>query len=96
MDYVFGFPNVARFSWQPVKNALAKKNAKVKWCVCVMPSLVWISVFKLFCINADVSTIWLRRDDEPATIQKYFSGKPAGLERPQVWKDFGLHSVGSF
>lgn len=32
-DPVFGFPNVARFSWQPVKNALAKKGAKVKWFV---------------------------------------------------------------
>ena len=30
-DPVFGFPNVARFSWQPVKTALMKKGAKVKW-----------------------------------------------------------------
>lgn len=37
LDPVFGFPNVARFSWQPVKNALVKKGAKVKWYVVVQP-----------------------------------------------------------
>ncbi|ORY78027.1 ribonuclease [Leucosporidium creatinivorum] len=31
LEPVFGFPNVARFSWQPVKTALMKKGAKVKW-----------------------------------------------------------------
>ena len=30
---VFGFPNVARFSWAPVKNALLKKGVAFKWCV---------------------------------------------------------------
>lgn len=65
-DPVFGYPNVARFSWQPVKNMLLKKGAKVKW------------------------------DDEPATIQKYFSAKPQTVERSPLWKDFGLSSVASF
>lgn len=32
-DPVFGFPNVARFSWAPVKNALLKKGVPSKWCV---------------------------------------------------------------
>ncbi|GAA6010981.1 hypothetical protein JCM11491_005896 [Sporobolomyces phaffii] len=30
-DPVFGFPNVARFSWAPVKNALIKKGVHSKW-----------------------------------------------------------------
>ncbi|GAA6025505.1 hypothetical protein JCM8202_001973 [Rhodotorula sphaerocarpa] len=30
-DPVFGFPNVARFSWAPVKNALLKKGVSSKW-----------------------------------------------------------------
>ncbi|BGP42613.1 hypothetical protein JCM10449v2_006625 [Rhodotorula kratochvilovae] len=63
---VFGFPNVARFSWAPVKNALLKKGAASKW------------------------------DDEPASIQKYFSGKPAGPEHAPLWKDYNLVSVGEF
>ncbi|GAA5825575.1 hypothetical protein JCM3770_006892 [Rhodotorula araucariae] len=63
---VFGFPNVARFSWAPVKNALLKKGAASKW------------------------------DDEPASIQKYFSGKPAGPERAPLWKDYHLVSVAEF
>ncbi|BGP19115.1 hypothetical protein JCM10213_008038 [Rhodosporidiobolus nylandii] len=65
-DPVFGFPNVARFSWAPVRNALQKKGAACKW------------------------------DDEPATIQKYFSGKTSGPERAALWKDFNLVSVGEF
>lgn len=32
-DPIFGFPNVARFSWAPVKNALLKKGVASKWCV---------------------------------------------------------------
>ncbi|GAA5864234.1 hypothetical protein JCM8547_001302 [Rhodosporidiobolus lusitaniae] len=28
---IFGFPNVARFSWAPVRNALLKKGAVCKW-----------------------------------------------------------------
>ncbi|KAJ8292492.1 Ribonuclease H2 subunit A [Rhodotorula toruloides] len=63
---IFGFPNVARFSWAPVKNALLKKGAASKW------------------------------DDEPASIQKYFTGKPAGPEQAPLWKDFNLLSVGEF
>ncbi|GAA5903678.1 hypothetical protein JCM8208_003657 [Rhodotorula glutinis] len=65
-DPVFGFPNVARFSWAPVKNALLKKGAASKWA------------------------------DEPASIQKYFSGKAAGPERAALWKDYNLVSVGEF
>lgn len=30
-DPIFGFPNVARFSWAPVKNALLKKGVASKW-----------------------------------------------------------------
>lgn len=30
-DPIFGFPNVARFSWAPVKNALSKKGVPSKW-----------------------------------------------------------------
>ncbi|GAA5843439.1 hypothetical protein JCM9279_002104 [Rhodotorula babjevae] len=65
-DPVFGFPNVARFSWAPVKNALLKKGAASKWA------------------------------DEPASIQKYFSGKAAGPERAALWKDYSLVSVDGF
>ncbi|GAA5891599.1 hypothetical protein JCM6882_004524 [Rhodosporidiobolus microsporus] len=65
-DPIFGFPNVARFSWAPVRNALQKKGAACKW------------------------------DDEPASIQKYFSGQPAGADRAPLWKDFNLVSVGEF
>ncbi|GJN93548.1 hypothetical protein Rhopal_006605-T1 [Rhodotorula paludigena] len=65
-DPVFGFPNVARFSWAPVKNALLKKGAASKW------------------------------DDEPSTIQKYFSGQPAGADRAPLFKDYNLVSVGEF
>ncbi|GAA5903393.1 ribonuclease H2 catalytic subunit RNH201 [Sporobolomyces salmoneus] len=62
---IFGFPNVARFSWAPVKNALIKKGVQSKW------------------------------SDEPATIQKYFSGEEnAGMERTALWKDLNLVSVG--
>ncbi|GAA5969937.1 hypothetical protein JCM21900_004452 [Sporobolomyces salmonicolor] len=63
---IFGFPNVARFSWAPVRNALQKKGAQSKWV------------------------------DEPATIQKYFSGKASGPERAPLWKDYNLVSVGEF
>ncbi|GAA6039314.1 hypothetical protein JCM8097_003259 [Rhodosporidiobolus ruineniae] len=65
-DPIFGFPNVARFSWAPVRNALQKKGAACKW------------------------------DDEPASIQKFFSGKPSGPERAPLFKDFNLVSVGEF
>ncbi|GAA6058807.1 hypothetical protein JCM10212_001923 [Sporobolomyces blumeae] len=60
---VFGFPNVARFSWAPVKNALLKKGVPSKW------------------------------SDEPATIQKYFSGDSTGADQPPLWKDLNLVSV---
>jgi ribonuclease H2 subunit A len=88
---IFGFPNVARFSWAPVKNALLKKGVASKWCVrprsnccgCEILTLVWQ------CVDA-------HRDDEPASIQKYFTGKPAGPEQAPLWKDFNLVSVGEF
>ena len=35
-DPIFGFPNVARFSWAPVKNALLKKGVASKWCVFIL------------------------------------------------------------
>ncbi|GAA5973134.1 hypothetical protein JCM11641_006285 [Rhodosporidiobolus odoratus] len=63
---IFGFPNVARFSWAPVKNALQKKGPAFKW------------------------------DDEPASIQKYFSGKSEGAEQAPLWKEYNLVSVGDF
>lgn len=31
VDLVFGFPNIARFSWATVKNLLEKKAARVDW-----------------------------------------------------------------
>lgn len=31
VDNVFGFPNIARFSWQTVKTMLMQKAVKVKW-----------------------------------------------------------------
>jgi len=31
IDPVFGFPNIARFSWSTVKNLLEKKGARVEW-----------------------------------------------------------------
>ncbi|GAA5832651.1 hypothetical protein JCM3766R1_004280 [Sporobolomyces carnicolor] len=65
---VFGFPNVARFSWAPVKNALLKKGVAFKW------------------------------SDEPAGIQKYFSGDDddSGRDRNALWKDLNLVSVAEF
>lgn len=82
VDPVFGFPNIARFSWQTVKTILMKRAVKVKWCV---PSrTIW-------------SELTLRdRDDEPATIQKYFSGAPAGPAKAALWKDYSLVSVAGF
>ncbi|GAA6007110.1 hypothetical protein JCM10207_001511 [Rhodosporidiobolus poonsookiae] len=65
-DPVFGFPNVARFSWAPVRNALQKKGAACKW------------------------------DDEPSSIQKYFSGQATGPERAPLWKEYNLASVDAF
>ncbi|GAA5934946.1 ribonuclease H2 catalytic subunit RNH201 [Sporobolomyces koalae] len=67
-DPLFGYPNVARFSWAPVRNALLKKGVASKW------------------------------SDEPATIQKYFSGEDhtGGPERPALWKDLNLISVAEF
>ena len=41
-------------------------------------------------------TLPARRADEPASIQKYFSGKAAGPERAALWKDYNLVSVGEF
>ncbi|GAA5975547.1 hypothetical protein JCM5350_002644 [Sporobolomyces pararoseus] len=63
---LFGFPNVARFSWAPVKNALIKKGVQSKW------------------------------SDEPAGIQKYFSPDENVSDRPALWKDLNLVSVGEF
>ncbi|KAL8277699.1 hypothetical protein RQP46_009972 [Phenoliferia psychrophenolica] len=35
-------------------------------------------------------------DDEPAKIQKYFSGQPTGPTKAPLWKDFALASVSAF
>lgn len=82
VDPVFGFPNIARFSWQTVKTILMKRAVKVKWCV---PSRTLSSELTL-----------RDRDDEPATIQKYFSGAPAGPAKAALWKDYSLVSVAGF
>lgn len=31
LEQVFGYPNVARFSWQTVRDRLTKKAVRVKW-----------------------------------------------------------------
>ena len=112
-DPIFGFPNVARFSWAPVKNALLKKGVASKWCVpflfgewfVLRPKGISSTILessnidtKIVIVSAD-SIVPVRRNDEPATIQKYFApdaaakGGPAAAQAP-LWKDLNLVSVG--
>lgn len=86
---VFGFPNVARFSWAPVKNALLKKGVQSKWCA---------SPFCLSLVSTVVDdfTVSSSRCDEAGSIQKYFSGETTGPEKAPLWKDLSLVSVGEF
>lgn len=99
-DPVFGFPNVARFSWAPVKNALLKKGAASKWCVPVRtaagPQHALYPWRTMSLVRKALTRVLSCRDDEPSTIQKYFSGQPAGADRAPLFKDYNLVSVGEF
>ena len=103
-DPVFGFPNVARFSWAPVKNALLKKGAASKWCVALGSLSLSRSSSSVEALvptaralaDSPASLSLARRADEPASIQKCFSGKAADPERAALWKDYSLVSVDGF
>lgn len=86
VDPVFGFPNIVRFSWQTVKTILTKRGVDVKWC----------AAFQALPFERHTDSALVRRDDEPAKIQKYFSGQPAGPSKAPLWKDFALASVSAF
>lgn len=63
-----------------------KKGAKVKWFVVLSRCWrAWLTAFHS-----------LYRDDEQASIQKYFSGEALGPQKAALWKDFALSSVGAF
>lgn len=70
------------------------KGAASKWCVLSLALFSPLNTRR----PADSSPLirHTHRDDEPASIQKYFSGTPAGPERTPLWKEYNLVSVGEF
>ncbi len=93
VDSVFGYPNIARFSWQTVKTVLTKQAVAVKWFVLFFHR-------HAYEISTDSTSVEMNRNDEPATIQKDFT--PAAIAaskdstRIGLWKDLNLSSIGSF
>lgn len=84
IDPVFGYKGIVRFSWATIKVLLDKQGVESKWSACPSRDRLLITTL----------TFIYRIDDTTQRSTANWFSAGTDNERPKVWRDLGVSSVG--
>lgn len=84
IDPVFGYKGIVRFSWATIKVLLDKQGVESKWSACPSHDRLLITTL----------TFIYRIDDTTQRSTANWFSAGTDNERPKVWRDLGVSSVG--